>query len=116
MGGTFGSITSPSNFEPITRARTHLAEFLSDRTDLLEKYEHITNKMKFSDEPDVKTKFVQAVKYSIRKGIQDLNKTKFNMFVDYSLFAQVRSNIKHAMVASIEALYIILGFPEVDKR
>ena len=37
LGGTFGSITSPENFEPIARARTHLAEFLSDRTDLLKK-------------------------------------------------------------------------------
>ena len=27
LGGTFRSITSPSNFEPIARARTHLAEF-----------------------------------------------------------------------------------------
>ena len=34
MGGTFGSITSPPNFEPIPRARIHLAEFLSDRRDL----------------------------------------------------------------------------------
>ena len=69
LGGTFGSITSPSNFEPIARARTHLAEFLSDRTDLLQKYEHIINKVKFSDEPDKTTEFVQAVKDSINKGI-----------------------------------------------
>ena len=38
------------------------------------------------------------------------------MFVDDSLFAQVREIIKHAMAASIEALYIILGFPETEKR
>ena len=49
LGGTFGSITSPSNFEPIARAITHLAGFLSDRTDLLQKYEHIIGKIKFSD-------------------------------------------------------------------
>ena len=28
LGGTFGSITSPPNFEPIARARDHLAHFL----------------------------------------------------------------------------------------
>ena len=116
LGGTFGAVTSPSNFEPIARARTHLAEFLSDRTDLLEKYEHIINKVKFSDEPDAETKFVQAIQDSIHKGIKNLHKTKFNMFVDDSLFAQIRSKMKQAMAASIEALYIILGFPEVDKR
>jgi hypothetical protein len=38
------------------------------------------------------------------------------MFVDDSLFAQTRENMGHAMAASIEALYIILGFPELEKR
>ena len=38
------------------------------------------------------------------------------MFVDNSLFAQTRDQMKHAMVASIEALHIILGYPETDIR
>ena len=116
LGGTFGSITSPSNFEPIARARVHLAEFLSDRRDLLSKYKHIIDKVKFSDEPNSETVFVQAVKDAIHKGIIDLKRTKYNMFVDDSLFAQIREIIKHAMAASIEALYTVLGFPEVQKR
>ena len=116
LGGTFGSITSPANFEPIARARTHLAEFLSDRRDLLSKYEHIINKVQFSEEPTVNTGFVQAVRDSTHKGVKNLGKTSYNMFVDDNLFAQTKENIKHAMAASIEALYIILGFPELDKR
>ena len=116
MGGTFGSVTSPSNFEPIARARTHLAEFLSDRRDLLEKYNHIINKVVFDEEAPMNTKFVQAVKDKIHTGVKNLNKTKFNMFVDDSLFAQTRELITHAMAASIEALYIILGFPEIEKK
>ena len=32
LGGTFGAITSPPNFEPIARARVHLAQYLSTRT------------------------------------------------------------------------------------
>jgi len=31
LGGTFGSITSPANFEPIARAQTHLAGKLSQQ-------------------------------------------------------------------------------------
>ena len=58
MGGTFGSITSPANFEPIARARVHLADFLLDRRDLLEKYKHIINKVKFSELPIETTKIV----------------------------------------------------------
>ena len=38
------------------------------------------------------------------------------MFVDDSLFAQTRDNIKHPMAASIEALHIILGYPNTDVR
>ena len=38
------------------------------------------------------------------------------MLVDDSLFAKTRTKMKHAMAASIEALYIILGFPEVEMR
>ena len=38
------------------------------------------------------------------------------MFVDDSLFSQIREIIKHAVVASIEALYIILGFPDIERR
>ena len=38
------------------------------------------------------------------------------MFVDNSLFAQTRNNIKHAMAASIEALHVILGYPDLEVR
>ena len=116
LGGTFGSITSPANFEPIARARTHLAEALSYRRDLLKKYEHIINKVKFSEEPQGNINYVQAVIDKFHKGCSNKEKTKFNMFVDDSLFAQIRGFIKHAMAASIEALYIILSFPDVIKR
>ena len=45
-----------------------------------------------------------------------MNKTDYNMFVDDNLFAQTKLLMKHAMAASIEALYLILGYPETDKR
>ena len=38
------------------------------------------------------------------------------MIVDSSLFAQVSDNINHDMAASTEAVYIILGYPDTDKR
>ena len=38
------------------------------------------------------------------------------MFVDDSLFAQVSDNLKHAMVASIKALYMISVYPDIYKR
>ena len=116
LGNTFGSIVSPSNFEPIARARTHLAGYLSNKEDLTHKYESIINNVKFSDEPAADAKFVRAVPDKFNKGIDDPDKTEYNMFVDDSLFVQTRDRMKQAMAASIEALYIILGYPEEEKR
>ena len=38
------------------------------------------------------------------------------MFVDDSLFSNTFENIKHAMAASIESLYIVLRYPNVEIR
>ena len=49
MEATFGSDTSPSNFEFYARARIHLANFLTSRRDLLEKHKEIIDNVKFSN-------------------------------------------------------------------
>ena len=38
------------------------------------------------------------------------------MFVDDSLFAQTRNQMKYAMAASIESLRIILGYSDTEVR
>ena len=38
------------------------------------------------------------------------------MFVDDNLYTEIRDNIKLAIVASVEVLFLILGFPEDHKR
>ena len=52
----------------------------------------------------------------LNKGIQDVDKTMSSMFVDDSLFSNTIENIKHIMAASIEALYIVLGYSNVEIR
>ena len=116
MGGTFGSVVSPSDFQSFARACVHLAEVLSNRRDMLIKHKDIIDKVKFSEEPTSDTIFVKASPDKFNKGLKNTNKTVYSMFVDDSLFAQVSTNIKHAMAASIEALYIVLGYPETEKR
>ena len=116
LGATFGSTVSPANFEPIARARTHLARHLSTRTDLLEKYKHIIHQVRFSDPPTSDIQFAKAIPDKYNPGGANTKATEYNMFVDDSLFAQTRENMGHAMAASIEALYIILGFPDLEKR
>ena len=116
LGGMFGSIVTPANFEPIARARTHLAKYFSRRRDLLKRYEHIIDKVKISDPPTKGTIFTRATPCKYNRGLTNVNNTQFNMFVDNSLFAQTRNNIKHAMAASIEALHVILGYPDLEVR
>ena len=88
LGGTFGSIVSPANFEPIVRARIHLAEYLSTRTDLYDKYKHIIDKVKFSDPPETSIKYTKAVPDKFNPGAQCLKTIKYHIFVDDSLFIQ----------------------------
>ena len=38
------------------------------------------------------------------------------MFVDYSLLSNTFENIKHAIAESIEALYILLGYSNIEIR
>ena len=70
LGNTFGSIVSPVNFEPIARARIHLAYFLSSRIDLYDKYKHIIDKVKVSEPVTTDTKFVQAKKTRLIQAFQ----------------------------------------------
>ena len=116
MGGTSGSIVSPADVEPFAKARTHLVEFLSTRRDLLDRHKDIIKRVKYSMVPTSDIKCLQAKADKYNKGIKNPNKTSFNVFVDESLFVQVTSNIKHTMAASIDALYIVLGYPDLEKR
>ena len=67
----------------------------------------------FSEQPDKDKVFVQTVRDIVHKGVEDTNKAIYNVSVDDSLLAQIRNLTPHSMSASIEALYIILGFPDL---
>ena len=90
-GMTFGSNTSPSNWEPIARAQTILAEWLFDDPSLREKHKDFIDKVKFGPEPDHATQFEQAVKDTLNQGVigpnGTPNNTPHNMFVDDNLIA-----------------------------
>ena len=119
-GQTFGSNTSPANFEPIARARTILATHLDGQPNLVEKHKLILDKVTFSDPPTSKTTFVKAIPDTIHKGVFDKKgkrkRPQHNMFVDDNLMANILRLMKQTMAASIESLLIILGFSETDKR
>ena len=80
----------------------------------MEKHRKIIDNVKFSEHPNKDTVFIQAKVDKFNKGIQAVDITEYYTFVDYCLFSNNFKNIKHAMVASIEALYIVLGYPNIE--
>ena len=87
-GDTFGSVVSSANFEPIAKAIIYPIEYLSTRTNLFAKYEHIINEVKLLDPPDNNTKYAKVISDKFNKGIRNPKITKYNMFIYYSLFSQ----------------------------
>ena len=116
LGQTFGSLISPQNWEPFARTQTHLAASLSKRRDLLSKYQTLISQVTFSPLPEPSLSFTPAVKDSQNHGISDANSTAYNMFVDDSLYVHIEPVIRHSMAASIEALYMVLGYPDITAR
>ena len=116
MGQIFGSIDSPQDWEPFVRARTHLARTLSHRRNLLTKHNEINTQVDFSKPPSKGVSFTPAAPDPCNQGILDKLRTYYNMFVDDSLVVATALIIKHEMAASIEALYIVLGFPDLTAR
>ena len=112
LGYTFGFIVSSQNWEPFDQAHNHLVETFSQRRDIYAKYKHIIDRVEFSTPPTDDRTFVNSIPDTLNKGVQKLLRITYNIFVDDSLFANVASIIKHAMATNIEALCLVLGFPD----
>eukprot|EP00957_Ditylum_brightwellii_P177492 13518778-Ditylum_brightwellii.AAC.1 len=72
-GNTFGSNTSPANWEPIRRTREAIAKWLFTGESLIGKHKDYTNAVRFGPLPTEDTVFTQAVADSQHKGVMDSN-------------------------------------------
>ena len=121
-GGVFGSTTSPAEYEPYARARAFLAMSLSRNTDLVQKHSAILDLVQFDTEPNPESvTFVQAKADFLNPGVINPDtglavKTPHFPFVDDTLMADILYYIKMAMAASLESLYLTLGYPDETKR
>ena len=116
FGLTFGSLVSPQNLEPLARARTHFAASLSKRRDLLSKYQTLISQVTLRPPPEPSFRFTPAVQDSQNLRISNANSTAYNMFVDDSLYVHIEPVIRHSIAASLEALYMVLGYPDITAR
>lgn len=119
-GQNFGTNFAANNFEAIARAREHLAEHYFDKEGLCTKHKDLLDQMKFKHEPLDVNEIIPAVIDSSHKGVLDAQgqpqKTPHNMFVDDNTICDVLPRIKPAMAAGFEALFTLLGHPDLSQR
>ena len=120
--GTFGSNTSPAEYEPLARARAFLASHLSRDTSLVTTHAKILDLVEFEvEENPLSVQYTQAIADDIHRGVfdpsqgRDVN-TPHHPFVDDTLMADIRRHMPTAMAASIEALFLILGRDDLPNR
>jgi len=118
VGQNFGGNTSAQNWEGIAKAREILAQYLSNTKfqSLIEKHHNILSLIKYSKKSNSKTKFIPAAADTLHKGVfnqqGEPRNTPHNTFVDDNTIAETRRRMPQAMAASVESLFILLGFPD----
>jgi len=121
----FGTDFSPQNWEPVRRLVEVLAEKLFEDKSLRDKHRKYLDRLQW--EPSLgkaNTPFVPAKACTQRKGVLDTNgnpvPTPQRLFVDDSVYAEVyhddRIRIEQTIAAGIEAIFILLGHSNLDKR
>ncbi len=124
VGLTFGSDFSPQTWEPCRRVLEQLAEGLFDDDSLRDKHREHLDKILWSDSLASKKfkDFVPAFRDSKNPGVTDDDgrprNTPHSYFVDDGIYADVYDveRIERALAASIEAIFIILGQSDTDRR
>lgn len=116
----FGSIISATSWEPFRRAIEVMTEVYSLRFDLVEKHQAYLDLIIIEPPAPPGTKFTKAVKCEINQGVLDENGNQKPLpnfiYVDDCLLASVRKYTLGFLAAVIEAIFAVLGEPDVSKR
>ena len=118
-GLTFGDNTSPSNWEPIARARQQLAQKLWHDDDIIERAAKYLPPISFEPPAtdEQRAKFAVAIPDSLNKGVYE-EKTnrrispRYNHHVDDNMYGDISENMERAAAASVISLYEIVGYPD----
>ena len=118
-GQTFGDCASPSNWEPIARARQQFAMFLWTQADTLARAAQYIPRLTFT-EPPADSQYAQAATDSLNQGVILPDGTRrsptYDHHVDDNMYADVREFMPLTIAASILSLYVVLGFPSPTCR
>jgi len=115
---TFGSITSPSNYESVALARAFLATYFSSADypqakELIDKHAHYLKDVTFIEPYDSNEEPVRAQRDQLNLGAEMINgqpSTTFHLpYVDDTLMVAPLASMHQAIVASLESCFIIFG-------
>ena len=123
IGCTFGSDFSPANWEGVRRTIEQLATSLFDDDTLRTKHRKYLDQLTWDASLDSSKRknFVPAFSDSQNNGVLDENgnpvRTPHAMFVDDDVYVEVyiRQRVEQAIAASIEAIFITLGYSDLSR-
>ena len=117
-GLTFGDNTSPSNWDPIARARQQLAQKLWHDDDIIDRAQPYLPNFTFDPPatPEERAGFAVAIPDSKNRGVFDKNgkrkSPQYNHHVDDNMYADIPELMPRSAAASIISLYEIVGYPD----
>lgn len=120
---TFGSLFSPANWEVLRRIAEILGEALFEDDTLRAKHRKYLDRLRW--QPSLgspKAVFTPAKADSLNRGVLDADGNDVNtphaMYVDDDCYAEIfnRERVEQAVAASIEAIFILLGESDLEKR
>ena len=117
----FGHLVSCPSWEPFRRAIEKMSVVFADRTDLVEKHRAYLNMISWDTEKPSAVKLTRAFACKLNKGVLDMNGRQIclpaRIYVDDALLAAVgRKQMEQRLAAIIEAIFTVLGEPEVKYR
>lgn len=117
----FGSNTSSSSWEPFRRAIEGLTKKIANRPDLVVKHKTYIDMIKWDLPKHNAPKPVLARKCKLNPGVLDSSGANINhptrIWVDDALIAAVElTAMKMALAAVIEAIFVVLGQPDLTLR
>jgi hypothetical protein len=117
-GLTFGDNTSPSNWEPIARARQQLAQQLWHDEDILNRAKQFLPEFTFEAPAteEERNRFAIAIPDTKNRGVFDKKgrriSPRYNHHVDDNMYGDISDLMPRAAAASIISLYEIVGYPD----
>ena len=119
-GVVFGSNTSAGSWEPFRPAAAILAQHYYHDSSLVMKHRDLLDLLKWPSDTTAQREYVQAIQDSLNPGVLDddghplpaLN----NIYVDDNLLAEIKVFMPQAIAAAIEAIFVLLGSPDLEVR